>query len=155
MSELPERNGWTIAEYVGDATPDRTQRLLNHANWDTGGAMAAIRRFVVERLDRVAPASSMRIGALDETGQHKQGEATSGVKRQYTGCAGRVASRVDTVHLAYVRGGLGHCLIGARQWVAAAQINDPVQSLRTGLPLDLEFRTKGELGDRRCVRRVR
>jgi SRSO17 transposase len=145
MSELPERNGWTIAEYVGDATPDRTQRLLNHANWDTGGAMAAIRRFVVERLDRVAPASSLRIGALDETGQQKQGEATSGVKRQYMGCAGRVANGVNTVHLAYVRGGLGHCLIGARQWVPAAQINDPVQSLRTGLPLDLEFRTKGEL----------
>jgi hypothetical protein len=78
MSELPERNGWTIAEYVGDATPDRTQRLLNHANWDTGGAMAAIRRFVVERLDRVAPASSMRIGALDETGQQKQGEPLRG-----------------------------------------------------------------------------
>lgn len=31
MSELPKRNGWTIAEYVGDRTPNRTQRLLNRA----------------------------------------------------------------------------------------------------------------------------
>ncbi|HEX9357979.1 MAG TPA: hypothetical protein VF933_29695 [Streptosporangiaceae bacterium] len=69
MSELPERNGWTIAEYVGDVTPDKSRRLLNHAKWDAGGAMALIRRFVVERLDRGAPAASMRIGALDETGQ--------------------------------------------------------------------------------------
>jgi SRSO17 transposase len=31
----------------------------------------------------------MTIGALDETGQEKQGSATAGVKRQYMGCAGR------------------------------------------------------------------
>jgi hypothetical protein len=28
------KNGWTIAEHAGDATPDRTQRLLNRAVWD-------------------------------------------------------------------------------------------------------------------------
>lgn len=31
LADLPRKNGWQIAEYVGDATPDRTQRLLNHA----------------------------------------------------------------------------------------------------------------------------
>lgn len=40
MSDLPRKNGWTIAEHVGDATPDRTQRLLNHAVWDADEAMA-------------------------------------------------------------------------------------------------------------------
>jgi hypothetical protein len=30
------------------------------------------------------------IGALDETGQQKKGEATAAVKRQHLGCAGRV-----------------------------------------------------------------
>jgi hypothetical protein len=30
-SDLPRKNGWTIAEHAGDHTPDRTQRLLNHA----------------------------------------------------------------------------------------------------------------------------
>ena len=35
MSDLPRKNGWTVAEHAGDATPDRTQRLLNHAVWDT------------------------------------------------------------------------------------------------------------------------
>ena len=29
MSDLPKRNGWTIARHVGDRAPDRTQRLLN------------------------------------------------------------------------------------------------------------------------------
>src|SRR5258706_7188224 len=29
MSDLPRRNGWTIARFAGDRSPDRTQRLLN------------------------------------------------------------------------------------------------------------------------------
>jgi len=39
MSGLPKRNGWTVAQHAGDRTPDRTQRLLNHAFWDTFAAM--------------------------------------------------------------------------------------------------------------------
>ena len=39
MSQIPKRNGWTIAEQVGDRTPDKTQRLLNRAVWDTVAAM--------------------------------------------------------------------------------------------------------------------
>jgi hypothetical protein len=45
MSELPERNGWSIARHAGDKTPDRTQRLLSHAVWDTSAAMRVVRRF--------------------------------------------------------------------------------------------------------------
>ncbi len=84
------------------------------------------------------------IGAIDETGQEKAGEA-AGVKRQYLGWAGKVANGINTVHLAYVREGAGHALIGARQWVPREQIEDPVKSLVMGLPLDLAFRTKGQL----------
>ena len=34
ISDLPRRNGRTIAEHAGDLCPDPTQRLLNHAVWD-------------------------------------------------------------------------------------------------------------------------
>jgi SRSO17 transposase len=61
------------------------------------------------------------------------------------GCAGRVANGINTVHLSYVREKTGHALIGARQWIPAEDIKDPVKSLVTGLPLDLRFRTKGQL----------
>jgi SRSO17 transposase len=61
------------------------------------------------------------------------------------GCAGRVANGINTVHLSYVRQGTGHALIGARQWIPREQVTDPVTSLVTGLPLDLRFRTKGQL----------
>jgi len=149
MSDLPERNGWSIARFCGDATPDRTQRLLNHASWDTLGAMGAVRRFAVAGLDEAARrnrrAGGMRAGVLDETGQEKHGTATAGVKRQYIGCAGRVANGINTVHLSYVRERTGHALIGARQWIPREQVTSPVASLVTGLPDGLRFRTKGQL----------
>ena len=149
MSDLPERNGWSIARFCGDKTPDKTQRLLNHASWDTLEAMSIVRRFAVAGLDGAARrnrrAGGMAVGALDETGQEKHGSATAGVKRQYTGCAGRVANGINTVHLAYVREGTGHALIGARQWIPREQAADPVTSLVAGLPEGLGFRTKGQL----------
>jgi hypothetical protein len=149
MSELPERNGWTIARHAGDRTPDRTQRLLNHASWDTFAAMGVVRRFAVAGLEEAARHGRRRrgllIGAIDETGQEKAGEATCGVKRQYLGCAGRVANGINTVHLSYVREGTGHALIGARQWIPREHIEDPVKSLVMGLPLTRGFRTKGQL----------
>ena len=149
MSELPERNGWSIARHAGDRTPDKTQRLLNHASWDTFAAMGVVRRFAVTGLEEAARRRKRRrglvIGAIDETGQEKQGEATAGVKRQYLGCAGQVANGINTVHVAYVREKTGHALIGARQWIPREHIEDPVKSLLMGLPLDLEFRTKGQL----------
>lgn len=54
MSELPKRNGWTIAEHVRDRTPDRTQRLLSRASWDERAAMAQVRRFAMTGLTEAA-----------------------------------------------------------------------------------------------------
>ena len=86
------------------------QRLLNHAVWDTTAAMGVVRGFVVEHL---APPPELAVAALDESGQEKKGSATAGVKRQYMGCAGRVANGVNTVYCSYATPG-GHALIGAR-----------------------------------------
>jgi SRSO17 transposase len=147
-SDLPSRNGWSVAEHAGDRTPDRSQRLLSRASWDEAAAMSRVRRYAAAGLDAAARRSRRRrmaVGALDETGQEKQGSATSGVKRQYMGCAGRVANGINTVHLSYAREKTGHALIGARQQIPAEDIADPVKSLVTGLPLDLRFRTKGQL----------
>jgi SRSO17 transposase len=145
MSQIPKRNGWTIAEHAGDRTPDRTQRLLNRAVWDTFAAMAVVRRFAVAGLDQAARRRGLAVATVDETGQVKQGEHTAGVKRHYLGCAGKVANGITTVHLAYVREGAGHALIGARQWIPAEHLSDPVKSADMGLPGDLAFRTKGQL----------
>jgi SRSO17 transposase len=151
-SDLPKRNGWTIAEHVGDRGPDRTQRLLNRAVWDGEEAMSLVRRFVVDGLGTAARRRrGLVVGALDETGQQKRGAATCGVKRQYMGCAGRVENGINTVHLSYVRQGVGHALIGARQWIPAEQIDEPDTARAMGIPADLQFRTKGQLAIDVCT----
>jgi hypothetical protein len=152
---LAKRNGWTIAEQAGDRTPDRTQRLLNRAVWDTFAAMGVVRQFAVAGLDEAARRRRRRgglaVGAIDETSQQKHGTATAGVKRHYLGCVGKVANGITTVHLSYVRERTGHALIGARQWIPAEHLNDPVKSLVMGLPDDLVFRTKGQLAIDICT----
>src|SRR5262245_58881494 len=107
MSQIPRRNGWTIAAQVGDRAPDKTQRLLSRAVWDTFAAMDVVRRLAVAGLDEPARTSGRRrglaVGAVDETGQVKAGTRTAGVKRQYLGCVGKVANGINTVHLSYAR----------------------------------------------------
>jgi SRSO17 transposase len=156
VSELPRVNGWSIARHVGDRTPDKTQRLLNHARWDSVAAMGVVRGFAVAGLEEAARKGQrgrghLVIGAIDETGQEKAGHATAGVKRQYLGCAGRVANGINTVHLSYVRERTGHALIGARQWIPREHIDDPGKSLAMGLPPGLVFRTKGQLATDICA----
>jgi SRSO17 transposase len=142
MSDLPRKNSWTLAEHAGDATPDRMQRLLNDAVWDTTTAMGVIRRFVAEHL---APqAGGLAVAALDETGQEKKGSSTAGVKRQYMGCAGQVANGVNTVHCSYATR-RGHALIGARLYLPAEQLDDPDRRTALGIPTDVVFRTKPQL----------
>ena len=148
MSDLPRRNGWTLAERAGDRAPDRMQRLLSRAAWDAAAVIRAVRRFAVAGLDQAARGGGRRglaVGAIDETSQVKQGERTAGVKRHYLGCAGKVANGITTVHLAYAREGIGHALIAARQWIPREQLEDPARRRVMRLPPDLAFRTKGQL----------
>ncbi len=140
ISDLPRKNGWTIAEHAGDLTPDPTQRLLNHAVWDHDQAQGVVRRFVVEELGE----QLLRVGALDESGQEKQGDSTAGTKRQYMGCAGRVANGVNTVYCSYATPG-GHALVGARIYVPEEQLTDAERRAALGIPAAVEFRTKSQL----------
>jgi hypothetical protein len=54
VSELPSRNGWSVAEHAGDRAPDRSQRLLSRASWDERTAMSLVRKYAVAGLDEAA-----------------------------------------------------------------------------------------------------
>jgi SRSO17 transposase len=154
MGDLPHKNCWALAEQAGDQTPDKMQRLLERAAWDAGAAMAAVRAFVVARLGD--PASAVLV--LDESGQEKAGEHTAGVKRQYLGCAGRVANGINVVYASYAAPA-GHAIIEARLYVPRDWADDRERRRAAGIPGDLEFATKPQLaaqivkqlrGERRC-----
>jgi SRSO17 transposase len=145
MSDLPRKNCWTLAEYAGDATPDRMQRLLERAVWDVTAAMGVVRDFAVEHLAGDGAEDGLAVLVLDESGDEKTGTATCGVKRQYVGCAGKVANAVNFVNATYSTG-RGHALIGSRLYIPAEQMADDVRRAATGVPADLEFKTKPQLG---------
>lgn len=149
LGDVPRKNGWQIAEYVGDVTPDRTQRLLNDAVWDHDAAQGVIREFVVGQLGD----QRLRVAALDESGQEKTGSATAGTQRQYMGCAGRIANGVNTVYCSYATPG-GHALAGARIYVPEDQLADPDRREAIGVGDDVEFKTKPQLALEICAEMV-
>ena len=52
MSDLPDKNCWSLAQHAGDAAPDKMQRLLERAAWDQPAAMRTVRDFAVAGLGR-------------------------------------------------------------------------------------------------------
>src|SRR5262249_22877827 len=147
-SDLSRKNGWTLAEQAGDRTPDKMQRLLNHAVWDEQQAMDIVREFVIEHLSDPDPdpdaADPDAVAVLDETGQEKKGEHTAGVKHQYVGCAGQVANAVNIVYCTYASA-RGHAQVGARLYLPKEWTEDPERRAAAGIPEEVEFKTKPHL----------
>jgi SRSO17 transposase len=85
------------------------------------------------------------VAILDESGQEKKGTATIGVKRQYVGCAGRVSNAINVVYCSFATKA-GHALVGARLYLPREQAADPGRRWQAGVPEDLVFATKPELG---------
>ena len=50
MSDLPDKNCWSLAQHAGDAAPDKMQRLLERAVWDQPATMRTVRDFAVAGL---------------------------------------------------------------------------------------------------------
>ena len=85
----PERRktGWMRAEAAGDAGPWRQQAVLGRSHWDAEALRDLVRDSALETL--AAPDAVL---VLDETGFLKQGKASCGVARQYTGSAGKITN---------------------------------------------------------------
>src|SRR5919107_3521689 len=95
----PERRktGWMRAEAAGDPGPWRQQALLGRALWDADALRDVVRGYAVETL-----AEPDAVLVLDETGFLKQGKASCGVGRQYTGSAGKITNCPIGVLAAYL-----------------------------------------------------
>jgi SRSO17 transposase len=143
------KNGWQLAEHLGDARPWRTQRLLSHVQWDEEAARDLCRAYVVEPLaDREA------VLIVDQTGFPKKGTKSAGVARQYSGTAGRVENCQIGVFLAYASGN-GHALVNRELYLPTEWAEDLARRKAAGIPQQGAFATKPELaphdrpGDRR------
>ncbi len=139
LAPIPRKNGWQVAEAVGDATPDRTQRLLYRARWDADAARDELQAFVIETLGHPEG-----IGVVDETGFLKKGTRSVGVKRQYTGTAGKVENCQVGVFLAYVAP-RGQTFLDRRLYLPQEWCEDPARRRAAKVPEEVTFRTRPQL----------
>jgi len=96
VAGLERKNGWTLAEWAGEVSPDGMQRLLRRADWDVDGVRDDIRGYVAEELG-----DPDGVLIADDTGFIKKGTRSAGVQRQYSGTAGRTENCQVGVFLAY------------------------------------------------------
>jgi SRSO17 transposase len=138
MAVVGRRNGWQIAEAVGDKTPDATQRLLYKAEWEADVARDELQPFVVETLGE-----EESIGVVDETGFLKKGTKSVGVKRQYTGTAGKRENCQIGVFLAYATP-KGQTFLDRRLYLPQEWCADAERRAEAKIPEEVEFQTKPE-----------
>ena len=139
LSPVARKNGWHVAEYLGETCPDGVQRLLNAAHWDADAVREDLRTYVVEQLG-----DPEAVLVVDETGFLKKGTHSVGVKRQYSGTAGRIENCQVGVFLCYAsRHGaafIDRPLYLPKEWAA-----DPVRRQAAGVPAAAAFQTKPAL----------
>jgi SRSO17 transposase len=137
IDRVERKNGWQLAEAIGDTDPQGVQRLLRVARWDTDGVRDDLRDHVLAHLGD--DASGVLI--VDDTGFLKKGSKSCGVARQYTGTAGDTVNCQVGVFLAYAseRGAafIDRALYLPREWTM-----DRERRITAGIPKAVRFATK-------------
>jgi SRSO17 transposase len=146
LSGAQRKNGWQLAEQIGDARPWRTQRVLSHVQWDQDAARDICRDYVIEHIG-----SPDGVLVVDETGFLKKGTHSAGVAPQYSGTAGRVENGQIGVFLAYASR-KGHALIDRALYLPEAWCADAGRRAETAIAEDVVFATKPALATQMIAR---
>ena len=148
LSGTERKNGWQLAEHLGDPTPDGVQHLLARAGWDADAVRDDLLAYAVAHLGE--PGGVL---VVDETGFLKKGAKSVGVARQYSGTAGRIENSQVGVFLGYAttkgRALIDRALYLPKEWAA-----DKPRRKRAGVPEAVEFATKLVLARRMIDRAV-
>jgi SRSO17 transposase len=149
LSRCERKNGWTIAELAGDATPDGIQRLLNFYSWSADDVRDDLRGYVTAELS-----DGGAVLIPDETGFLKKGTRSAGVQRQYSGTAGRIENCQVGVFLAYAVPGGGRALIDRELYLPQSWTDDRDRCRAAGIGDEVEFATKPELARQMIARAI-
>ena len=147
LGDAERKNGWQLAERMGEARPDGVQHLLARADWDADAVRDDLIAYVAENLGHADG-----VLVVDETGFVKKGAKSVGVARQYSGTAGRIENCQVGVFLGYAtrhgRALLDRELYLPKEWAA-----DEERRKEAGVPKPIRFATKIALA-RRMVERA-
>jgi SRSO17 transposase len=143
LGKIERKNGWQMAEAIGERDPQGVQRLLNSAKWDADLVRDELHEYVVEHLGD----EETGILIVDETGFLKKGAKSVGVARQYTGTAGDTVNCQVGVFLAYASE-KGTAFIDRALYLPGEWANDPKRRVEAGVPEEVAFANKIELAKR-------
>ena len=138
MSQVPRKNSWQVAEAVGDRIPDAMQRLLYRSLWDADAARDVLLKYSIEIFG-----DADGVGVVDETGFIKKGERSVGVKRQYSGTAGKIENCQIGTFLSYVTL-KGHVFLDRRLYLPEDWCQDAERRSQAKVPAEVVFQTKPE-----------
>jgi SRSO17 transposase len=139
LGEERRKTGWMRAEAAGDPGPWRQQAILGRGRWEADALRDIVREYAVEHL-----ADEDAVLVIDETGFLKQGKASCGVARQYTGSAGKITNCQIGVFAAYVSRH-GHSFIDRALYLPKAWADDPARRAAAHVPQEVAFATKPHL----------
>ena len=139
LGPVERKNGWQLAEHIGDATPAGVQRLLSQYRWDADLVRDDLKSYVVEHL-----ADADAVLVVDETGFLKKGDKSVGVQRQYSGTAGRIENCQIGVFLAYASA-RGRTLLDRELYLPQGWAENWDRRQEAGVPESVSFHTKGQL----------
>jgi SRSO17 transposase len=148
LSDERRKTGWMRAEAAGDPGPWRQQAVLGRSHWDAEALVAIVRDYVVENL-----ADPDAVLVIDETGFLKQGKASCGVGRQYTGSAGKITNCQIGVFATYASRH-GHAFIDRRLYLPKAWTDDPPRMAAVHVPQGVVFATKPALASQMIERAI-
>lgn len=146
LQPVERRNGWQVAEQLGEPAPDGVQRLMNGARWDADAVRDDLRAYVVEQLG-----DPLGVLVVDETGFLKKGTHSVGVQRQYSGTAGRIENCQIGVFLAYASP-KGRTFLDRELYLPKEWTNDRARAEAAGVPAEVSFATKPQLAQRMLAR---
>jgi SRSO17 transposase len=139
LGTAERKNGRQLAEYPGNETPYAIQRFLYRGRFSADEIRDITRNYVGEKLGE-----EEGVLVVDETGFLKQGKKSRGVKRQYSGTAGRIENCQIGVFLTYAST-KGHAPIDRRLYMPEEWIKDRERSKEAGVPETVIFRTKPQM----------
>jgi SRSO17 transposase len=148
LGDERRKTGWMRAEAAGDPGPWRQQAILGRGRWDADALRDVVRDYVVETLG-----AEDAVLVIDETGFLKQGKASCGVARQYTGSAGKITNCQIGVFAAYVSQH-GHAFIDRALYLPKRWTSDPARMAKTHVPTDTAFATKPALAVQMITRAI-
>lgn len=142
----PRKTGWMRAEAAGDSGPWRQQAILGRGRWDADALRDIVRDYALETL-----ADEEAVLVIDETGFLKQGKASCGVARQYTGSAGKITNCQIGVFASYVSRH-GHAFIDRALYLPKEWTDDPDRLAAAHVPDKVGFATKPQIARRMITR---